>query len=157
MLRAPLQELGVVFVGDRRMKALHQQFMGLGTTTDVLTFAIDEDDKGRAISGEVYVCIAEARRQAKLRGVPVEHELLLYALHGLLHLCGLDDRTAPEYRKMHHTEDGILTRLGIGKVFAKPIKGKPPYRRGLRYNSGRNHPSKSRARRPRRVGGENAE
>jgi hypothetical protein len=35
-----------------------------------------------------------------------------------LHLCGFDDRTDPQYRRMHQTEDQILTQLGIGKVFA---------------------------------------
>ena len=44
-------------------------------------------------------------------------ELLLYAAHGVLHLCGLDDRTAAGFREMHRKEDEILTRLGVGPVF----------------------------------------
>jgi len=118
LLRAPLQELSVVFIGDRRMSELHQQFMNLPTPTDVLTFPMDEDSQRRPLTGEVYVCIPEARRQARLRNVPVEHEVLLYSLHGMLHLCGFDDRTDTEYRKMHRKEDHILTQLGIGSVFA---------------------------------------
>jgi probable rRNA maturation factor len=42
---------------------------------------------------------------------------LLYSLHGMLHLCGFDDRTEPDFRRMHQTEDEILTRLGVGPVF----------------------------------------
>jgi probable rRNA maturation factor len=120
LLRSPLRELTVAFVNDSQMTELHEQFMGLRSTTDVLTFPIDEDRRGRAVSGEVYVCIPEARRQARLRGIPVQHEVLLYALHGMLHLSGFDDRTHPEYRRMHRREDQILTRLGIGSVFASP-------------------------------------
>jgi probable rRNA maturation factor len=116
-LRAPLQDLTIVFVGDARMIELHHQFMNLPTTTDVLTFAIDEDARSRPLSGEVYVCIPEARRQARKRGTPVAYEVILYALHGMLHLCGFDDRTDADYRKMHRAEDSILTRLGIGRVF----------------------------------------
>lgn len=123
-LRAPLRELTVVFVGDRRMSELHGQFMNLPTPTDVLTFPIDEDSRGRPITGEVYVCIPEARRQARARAVPVEHEVLLYSLHGLLHLCGFDDKTDAEYRKMHRKEDQILTQLGIGRVFSGGTKGR---------------------------------
>jgi probable rRNA maturation factor len=117
MVRAPLSDLTVVLVGDLQMIALHDQFMNLPTTTDVLTFPLEEDRRGRAISGEVYVCIPEARRQAKGRGVRVQDEALLYVLHGMLHLCGFDDRTEREYREMHEREDAILTRLGVGRVF----------------------------------------
>ena len=154
MLRARVRELSVVFVGDRRMKELHRQFMGEGTTTDVLTFPLDEDGKGRALSGEVYVCIAEARRQAKLRGNPVEHEVLLYSLHGLLHLCGFDDRTEPEHRKMHRREDQILTRLGIGRVYARQVEGRPPHRQSSGSSARRGSRHSSRGRAP-RVDGEN--
>jgi len=61
-------------------------------------------------------------------------ELLLYALHGMLHLCGFDDRTDRGFRTMHRREDDILTALGFGPVFAAQPK------------------SSSRVRRPRRAG-----
>ncbi len=158
MLRARIQELSVVFVGDRRMKQLHWQFMGLGTTTDVLTFPLDEDTKRRVVSGEVYVCIAEARRQAKTRGIPLKHEVLLYSLHGLLHLCGFDDRTERDHREMHHMEDKILTNLGVGQVYARQIKGQPPHRRsGMGYNAGRSFGRPGTRANRRGIGGENAE
>jgi len=100
------------------MSELHEQFMSIAGPTDVLTFPLDVDARGRPVSGEVVVCLPEARRQARNRKVPVEQELLLYALHGLLHLCGYDDRTGRAYRAMHRTEDQILTRLGVGPVFS---------------------------------------
>lgn len=123
ILRPPLGELSVALVGDRRMAALHEQFLNLPGPTDVLTFPLETDRRGRPLSGEVVVCVPEARRQARDRGLPVERELLLYALHGLLHLAGFDDRTSPGYRTMHRTEDMILTELGIGTVFAAPPAG----------------------------------
>ena len=99
------------------MAALHEQFLGIPGPTDVLTFPLDEDGQGRVTAGEVVICVPEARRQAKRNGVGVERELLLYALHGMLHLCGYDDRTAAAFRTMHATEDRILTQLGVGPVF----------------------------------------
>ncbi len=117
ILRPPLAELSIALVGDARMSALHAQFMGIAGTTDVLTFPLDADRRGRALSGEVVVCVPEARRRVRENRGSVERELLLYALHGLLHLCGYDDRTGSGFRKMHRTEDMILTQLGVGPVF----------------------------------------
>jgi probable rRNA maturation factor len=117
ILRPSLAELSVALVGDRRMAQLHQQFMGIPGPTDVLTFPLESGRDGRVTSGEVVVCVPEARRQAGPRGVRVEQELLLYALHGMLHLCGYDDRTDAAFKAMHRTEDRILAQLGVGPVF----------------------------------------
>lgn len=121
ILRPALAELSVVLVDDRTMAGLHERFMNLAGPTDVLTFPIDEDARGRTLSGEVVVCVPEARRRARELGVAVDRELLLYALHGMLHLCGFDDRTASGFAAMHRTEDDILTRLGVGPVF-EPLR-----------------------------------
>ena len=125
MLRPPLRELSVALVSDARMAKLHEQFMGIDGPTDVLTFPLDEDETGTVVAGEVVVCVPEARRQAKARGIPVERELLLYALHGMLHLCGYDDRTDAAFRAMHRAEDRILTQIGVGPVFtARPARAR---------------------------------
>ena len=70
----------------------------------------------------------EARRRAKEQHGSLRNELLLYALHGMLHLCGMDDRTQKGFERMHRMEDEILTRLGIGPVF-KTCGLKPARRR----------------------------
>jgi probable rRNA maturation factor len=125
------------------MALLHEQFLGIAGPTDVLTFPLEEDRRGRVTAGEVVVCVPEARRQAKRNGAGVERELLLYALHGMLHLCGYDDRTAAAFHTMHATEDRILTQLGVGPVFnpgppsaapsaAPPARGRPPRRTGAK-------------------------
>jgi probable rRNA maturation factor len=116
-MRCPLRDLSVILVGDRRMSQLHKQFMNVSGPTDVLTFPLEHDERGRCVAGEVYVCVPEARRRAKQFDTRVRNELLLYALHGLLHLCGFDDRTEPQYNRMHRMEDRILRRLGVGAVF----------------------------------------
>lgn len=117
LLRTRLSDLSLALVGDKRMAELHERFMNLPGPTDVLTFPLDEDEAGNVVAGEVVVCVPEARRRAKDLGVAVERELLLYALHGMLHLCGYDDRTSRAFRTMHETEDRILTQLGVGPVF----------------------------------------
>ncbi|MDB5323960.1 MAG: putative rRNA maturation factor [Phycisphaerales bacterium] len=124
MLRAPLAEMSLALVGDRRMADLHERFMGIAGPTDVLTFELDHDARGRVVAGEVVVCVPYAVRAARRSGVAVRKEVLLYALHGMLHLCGFDDRTDRDFALMHEREDDILTRLGVGKVFAREMAGK---------------------------------
>jgi probable rRNA maturation factor len=121
LARSSLRELSIVLLNDKAISELHQQFFNDPATTDVITFPLELSPRGRAISGELYLCVPMARRQAKLRGIRPEHELLLYAIHGILHLSGHDDTTAAAYNRMHAAEDRILRRLGIGTVFAAPV------------------------------------
>jgi rRNA maturation RNase YbeY len=118
ILKPALAEMSLALVGDRAMADLHQRFMDIMGPTDVLTFPLDEDDAGHAVSGEVVVCVTEARRRSKQEGTDFREEVLLYALHGMLHLCGFDDQTDAAYRRMHRTEDDILAKIGVGAVFA---------------------------------------
>jgi len=117
ILNPPLGELSLALVGDKKMADLHQQFLGIPGPTDVLTFPLETDKKGRPLSGEVVICMPEARRRCRESGGKLRDELLLYALHGLLHLCGYDDRTDRDFKAMHRMEDRILSRLGVGPVF----------------------------------------
>ncbi len=132
VLHPPLAELSIALVGDKAMSALHERFMGIAGPTDVLTFPLDEDARGRVTAGEVVVCVPEARRRAKAEGTELQHEVLLYAVHGMLHLCGYDDQTAGDFRRMHREEDRILAEIGVGAVYqpaagggksAKPLSG----------------------------------
>ncbi len=130
--RAP-REISLTLIGDKRMSRLHEQFMGISGPTDVLTFPLDENARGDIISGAIAICVPEARRQSASRGIAVERELLLYALHGLLHLCGFDDRTDKAFSAMHRKEDQILTRLGVGALFnPRAENARPPRKTGVR-------------------------
>jgi len=134
-LRTGPNELSIALVGDKRMSKLHEKYMGIAGPTDVLTFELEHDNRGRVASGEVVVCVPQAKRQAlprlpQLLPLPVrwergqksdslQDELLLLCLHGLLHLCGYNDLMPRDAAAMHRAEDRILTRLGIGKVYAR--------------------------------------
>lgn len=135
--QSPLAELSLALVGDSTMSQLHQEFMNLPGPTDVLTFPLESDQAGVVRGGEVVVCVPEARRRAKEEGVAVEDELLLYALHGMLHLGGYDDRTDRDYRRMHRTEDRILVQLGVGPVFRPARACAPPPQRSSRARGNR--------------------
>ena len=127
LIEAPPEELSVALVGDTEMSRLHGRFLNDPAPTDVLTFELDRHPDGRVAAGEVVVCVPEAERQAAGRGTSAEGELLLYALHGVLHLSGFDDTTPDAHATMHRTEDHILTQLGLGPVYhAPPTPSNPP-------------------------------
>jgi len=106
----------LVIVDDQRMTEMHGQYKDDLTTTDVLTFDLRESPD-EPIEGDLILCIDEAARQAKRRQHDTRTELLLYAVHGLLHLMGYDDLRAADYRKMHAKEDELFQLAGYGNVF----------------------------------------
>jgi probable rRNA maturation factor len=119
--KAPAQ-ISIALVGDRKMAAIHEKFRHVPGPTDVLTFELDHDGRSRVTAGEVIICVPYAQREAKRRDVGVRHEILLYALHGVLHLSGYDDRTAKDHARIHKEEDRILQQIGIGPVFDRAPK-----------------------------------
>jgi probable rRNA maturation factor len=112
-------EISIALVGDTKMASLHEQFMQVPGSTDVLTFELDHDDQSHVTSGEIVVCVPYARREARRRKIAPEQEVLLYALHGVLHLSGFDDLEPADHQRMHEEEDSILKQIGIGAVFRR--------------------------------------
>ena len=118
----------IVLVGDEDMKELHQRHLGIGTTTDVLTFDMGEEMPSaecgmrNQVELESVICLDEARRRAGEMGHSVGDEVLLYAVHSLLHVMGYDDVTAAGARHMHAREDEILSAVGVGAVFGGKLK-----------------------------------
>lgn len=124
--------LDVAVVDEPTMCRLHADHLDDDSPTDVLSFDLREKPLPGAIDGQIIVCQTVARRVARERGTRWSDELLLYVIHGCLHLAGYDDRTAAQAAPMHAREDELLTLLGVGRVF-KPAT-KPPARRSMRAN-----------------------
>ncbi|HMN96583.1 MAG TPA: rRNA maturation RNase YbeY [Phycisphaerales bacterium] len=120
-----LRAVAVRVVDDEEMSRLHAQHCGDPSTTDVLTFvhaALRDPDRSvdeGLVDLDIVVSLEVARREAICRGHPLERELLLYVLHGILHGIGHDDRDAEAYARMHRAEDRILEAIGVGAVFAR--------------------------------------
>ena len=109
-------ELTLAVVDDARMAQLHAHHCGELGTTDVLTFDL-RDSPDEPLVAELVLCRDVAARQAAARGHAARLELLLYAVHGLLHLLGYDDHTEADAAAMHAREDQLLTAAGWGKVY----------------------------------------
>ena len=111
--------LSITVVNDAAMTRLHARYKRSRTTTDVLTFDLRQNP-GDPIEGDLVLCRDQAARQAKQRGHTIRQELLLYALHGLLHLQGYDDLTPARFRQMHRREDELLAKAGLKPLFQTP-------------------------------------
>ncbi len=112
-------ELGIMFVGDQRMRGLNRKYRGKDRTTDVLAFAMREAFTPHAsrltpdMLGDVVIAVPTAARQAKQGQRSLDEELTVLLIHGILHLCGYDhERSENEARRMHRRERMILRSLG---------------------------------------------
>jgi probable rRNA maturation factor len=121
MLKVHKGVWAIRFVRDAEMKRLHAETMAIPTTTDVLTFDLRDNTRGTregaAVELDTVICVDEARRRAEELGHPLRKELLLYAVHSLLHVQGYDDVTPRKSVAMHKREDELLVALGVGAVY----------------------------------------
>lgn len=124
---APLgrfSELGVYLVGDRRMSALNARHLGHAGPTDVISFdygpGVPTAEGTSGSSGELFLGVPEAVRQARRYRTAWPAELARYLVHGLLHLAGYNDTTAAARRRMKRVEDRLVRRLAARFDFGRP-------------------------------------
>jgi probable rRNA maturation factor len=109
-------ELSLLIVNDGRMKKLNTQFRNIAKATDVLSFPQSQDAGGAKASpvlGDVVLSAETARRQARDHHLVFQEELILLAIHGILHLLGMDHERSPAeelrmQRKTRHLFDKIF-------------------------------------------------
>lgn len=90
-----IASLSIAYVDDVEMQKLNREYLGHDYPTDVISFLLDDaiQAETRCLTGELVVGLEYGRRMAARHGWRPDDELLLYVVHGLLHLCGYDDLT----------------------------------------------------------------
>ncbi|MGB2614018.1 MAG: rRNA maturation RNase YbeY [Phycisphaerae bacterium] len=116
------RSLSVVLTDNRHIRDLSREYLGHDAHTDVLSFPLEDVDwpamaANGGVNGEIIASAEMALQQAKARNIDPRAELLLYLVHGLLHLIGYDDRTPGEAQRMHQREDELLDHCGFGNVY----------------------------------------
>jgi len=94
-----------VFCDDSFLLELNVQFLNHDTLTDVISF---DNSLDREVNGEIYISTERVEENANKYSVSVEEELLRVMAHGILHLCGYNDKTAEESALMRLKEDHYL-------------------------------------------------
>lgn len=105
--------ISIAFVDNEKITELNKKFLGHNEPTDVISFPLeDERLHPDSVSGEIVVSAQMALETANAMHTDVERELILYVIHGLLHLIGYDDTSKKKARAMHERENELLTMLG---------------------------------------------
>lgn len=111
-------EISLAIVNGEQMRELNKRHLEHDYDTDVLSFLLESSDSPHetSLEGEVIVSIDMAGKQAREHGTDVNYELLLYVVHGTLHLCGYDDLTREEAIVMRKREREVLQKLLSGNT-----------------------------------------
>ena len=107
-------ELTLVIGDDTLLQQYNQQYLGIDAPTDVLSFPteyLDPDTQARYL-GDILISLPRAQQQAATGGHPLEEELQLLVVHGVLHLLGYDHTTLEEAGRMQTAQDAIMALLG---------------------------------------------
>lgn len=101
ILKIKILEISIVLVGDAKIKALNKKYRKSNKVTDVLAFDY----------GEIFICLPQAKKQAKKLGNILKKELSILLIHGLLHLAGYDHRTKKDLNKMLKKQEEICQKI----------------------------------------------
>lgn len=106
-------QLSVALVNDATIREVNRTWLDHDWATDSIAFSYADDPAPDEVAGEVVVSGETAEREARARGVDPVHELLLYVVHGTLHLLGWKDDTPARRRRMNAHAAAILAQAGF--------------------------------------------
>ena len=98
-------EIAYIFVDDEKILEVNRQYLGHDYYTDIITFDYCEGD---VISGDLFISLDTVRTNAEQVGATYEEELHRVIIHGILHLCGINDKGPGEREIMEAAEDKAL-------------------------------------------------
>lgn len=106
-------EVGYMFVDDEKILQTNRDFLGHDYYTDIITFDYDEGD---TINGDIVISLDTVRTNAAKYGKQYTDELHRVIIHGILHLCGINDKGPGERQQMEAAEDRALKMLIDGPM-----------------------------------------
>ncbi len=111
-------DLSIILTDDGRLHELNLNYLGVDAPTDVLSFPASETDPetGARYIGDILISIPRAQAQADAAGHPLEAEVQLLVVHGVLHLIGHDHAEAEDKARMWKAQTEILKQLGLGDI-----------------------------------------
>lgn len=101
--------LSYIFCGDDRILEVNRQFLNHDYFTDIITF---DDCRGKLLRGDMFISLDTVASNALLQGAAYADELHRVIIHGVLHLCGINDKGPGEREIMEANENEALALLG---------------------------------------------
>lgn len=101
----------LIYCGDEEIRKFNKTYLGHDYETDIITFH-DTDEKGNR-EGELLISAETVQKNSKRYSVPFKEELFRVMSHGMLHLCGYNDKTKPERANMRDKENYYLKKLRL--------------------------------------------
>lgn len=98
-------EIGYLFCDDEKILEVNREYLQHDYYTDIITFDYDEGD---VINGDLVISLDTVRSNAGLFGKTYEEELYRVIIHGILHLCGINDKGPGEREIMEAAENKAL-------------------------------------------------
>ncbi|MBP3230552.1 MAG: rRNA maturation RNase YbeY [Prevotella sp.] len=98
-------EIGYMFVDDEKILEVNREYLGHDYYTDIITFDYDEDD---VVSGDLVISLDTVRSNAELFQKDYDEDLHRVIIHGVLHLCGINDKGPGEREIMEAAENKAL-------------------------------------------------
>lgn len=105
-------KVNLVLMDDASIHVLNKRYLEHDEPTDVITFPLSNPG-AKQLLGDIVISAETAKREAIDAQTEPFHELLLYAIHGCLHLCGFDDKTDKERRTMREKEAIYLRKYAL--------------------------------------------
>ncbi len=101
-------EIAYIFCDDEKILEVNKQYLQHDYYTDIITFDYTE---GNVISGDLFISLDTVRSNSEEQGTTYEEELHRVIIHGVLHLCGIDDKGPGEREIMEEAENKALALL----------------------------------------------
>ena len=98
-------EVGYLFCDDEHILEVNREYLGHDYYTDIITFDYCEDD---VLNGDLVISLDTVRSNAELFGKDYDEELHRVIIHGILHLCGINDKGPGERELMEAAENRAL-------------------------------------------------
>ena len=108
-------DIGYIFCNDEKILEVNRQYLQHDYYTDIITFDYSDDAllTGRkdTIAGDLFISLDTVRTNAEQQGTTYDEELHRVIIHGILHLCGINDKGPGEREIMEREENQALTLL----------------------------------------------
>jgi len=101
-------DISYLFCNDEKMLEMNRRFLQHDYHTDIITF---DDCEGDTLNGDMIVSLDTVKKNATEYGVTFNAELCRVMIHGILHLCGFNDKTPREKNRMTRLENDALKLL----------------------------------------------